>query len=164
MSKATSLTHSIQHTVYCWSLGSLDSFSTLLVTAINDIVKLSAYKEKTIHKQKSIARDPNSDRKVNKNDKNKFVLPLNALWTQMEWNSNTECCVEGPLKTEDGDEMRESKTGRYGQGKKKNRNEEGWWKLPENTRELLFCLKLLFCLYSHRNNYFFNASKEEKDK
>lgn len=43
----------------------------------------------------------------------------------MEWNSNTECCVEGPLKTEDGDEMRESKTGRYGQGKKKNRNEEG---------------------------------------
>ena len=43
----------------------------------------------------------------------------------MEWNSDTEGCVEGPLKTEDGDEMRESKTGRYGQGKKKNRNEEG---------------------------------------
>lgn len=43
----------------------------------------------------------------------------------MEWNSNTECCIEGTLKTEDGDEMREAKTGRCGQGKKKKRNKEG---------------------------------------
>lgn len=43
---------------------------------------------KTIHKQKSIAQDSCSDRKVNKNYKDKFVLPLNALRTQngMELN------------------------------------------------------------------------------
>lgn len=54
----------------------------------------------------------------------------------MEWNSNTECCIEGTLKTEDGDEMREVKTGRCGQGKKKKetkRDDGNDQKTPGNS-------------------------------
>ena len=53
----------------------------------------------------------------------------------MEWNSNTECCIEGTLKTEDGDEMREAKTGRCGQGKKKKKKQRGMMEMTRKHQE-----------------------------
>lgn len=112
---------------------------------------------KTIHKQKSIAQDSSSDHKVNKNDRENLLFSEMLLEHKMEWSSNMEICVEEHLKIEDKEEMRKPKSGRYCQGKKRNR-------ILEITRKKLIPSSSLKYCISYFSVTFPCTSRVEQDK